>query len=110
MNSSRRYACAARRPATFSWNSALTREIRSRDTEYAVLETRRKTTVAIVNGTSAASATRARVASVTSSATAIPTRVNSDTTAVDRPVWMNDDSASTSVVIRVMIRPDSSRS
>lgn len=94
----------------FSWKSALTIEIRSRETEYAVPDTRRNTIVATASGTSAARATSASVASVTSRATAIPPSVSNATTAVDSPVWMNDDSASTSVVMRVMIRPDSSRS
>ena len=39
-----------------------------------------------------------------------PKNVSSELTMVTRPVWKNDDSASTSVVIRVMIRPASSRS
>ena len=39
-----------------------------------------------------------------------PTNDRMLTTAVARPVWKNVDSASTSVVIRVMIRPESSRS
>ena len=39
-----------------------------------------------------------------------PTTVRVLTIAVDRPVCKNVDRASTSVVMRVMIRPDSSRS
>jgi hypothetical protein len=55
-------------------------------------------------------ATTARPASVTSSAMATPTTVSTLISAVDRPVCRNVDSASTSVVIRVMIRPAISRS
>ena len=45
-----------------------------------------------------------------SSAISTPKNVISELTMVIRPVWKNEDSASTSVVIRVMIRPASSRS
>ena len=38
------------------------------------------------------------------------TKVSTEFTIVIRPVWKNEDSASTSVVILVMIRPVSSRS
>ena len=37
-------------------------------------------------------------------------KVSTEFTIVIRPVWKNEDSASTSVVILVMIRPVSSRS
>ena len=47
---------------------------------------------------------------MTSSATSTPTNVSSELTTVISPVCRNVDSASTSVVIRVMIRPASSRS
>ena len=47
---------------------------------------------------------------MTSSADDTPTTVSTLTTAVASPVCRNVDSASTSVVIRVMMRPDSSRS
>ncbi len=59
---------------------------------------------------STASATSASAASVSSSATATPTIVSRLTTACASPVCRNIDSASTSVVIRVMIRPATSRS
>ena len=59
---------------------------------------------------STASPTTARPGSVSSSATATPTTVSRLTTAWASPVCRNVESASTSVVIRVMIRPDSSRS
>ena len=59
---------------------------------------------------STASATRASPGSVTSSATAIPTKVSSADHGLASPVCRNVDSASTSVVIRVMIRPAISRS
>ncbi len=94
----------------FSWKSALTSEIRSRETVYATEEIRRKISVATTSGGMTASATSASVTSVATSATVIPRTVRTLTTAVDIPVWMNDDNASTSVVIRVMMRPDSSRS
>ncbi len=40
----------------------------------------------------------------------MPRKVTTETKAVTSPVWRNVDRASTSVVIRVMIRPVSSRS
>ncbi len=40
----------------------------------------------------------------------MPKKVTTETKAVTRPVWRKVESASTSVVIRVMIRPVSSRS
>ena len=45
-----------------------------------------------------------------SSAISTPTKVSTELTMVIRPVCRNEDSASTSVVILVMIRPVSSRS
>ena len=42
--------------------------------------------------------------------TSTPTKVSTEFTMVIRPVWKNEDSASTSVVILVIIRPVSSRS
>ena len=45
-----------------------------------------------------------------SMAISTPKKVSSELTMVTSPVWKNEDSASTSVVIRVMIRPASSRS
>ena len=45
-----------------------------------------------------------------SSAASTPKKVSTELTMVIRPVCRNVDSASTSVVILVMIRPDSSRS
>ena len=45
-----------------------------------------------------------------SSAASTPKKVSTELTVVTSPVCRNVDSASTSVVIRVMIRPDSSRS
>ena len=47
---------------------------------------------------------------MTSIAASTPTKVSSELTIVTSPVCRNVDSASTSLVIRVMIRPDSSRS
>ena len=45
-----------------------------------------------------------------SSAASTPKQVSTELTMVTSPVCRNEDSASTSVVIRVMIRPESSRS
>ena len=47
---------------------------------------------------------------MTSIAASTPTNVSTELTIVTSPVCRNVDSASTSLVIRVMIRPDSSRS
>ena len=47
---------------------------------------------------------------MTSIAASTPTNVSTELIIVTSPVCRNVDSASTSVVIRVMIRPDSSRS
>ncbi len=104
------WACATRSPATFSCRSALTTLTRSRASAYATDESRRKTTVATTRIGITASATRASSRSVTSSAVATPTSVSRATTAWASPVCRNVESASTSVVIRVMIRPPSSRS
>ncbi|CAO0832929.1 hypothetical protein SMICM17S_07089 [Streptomyces microflavus] len=57
-----------------------------------------------------AKTTRASWMSRTSRATVMPKKVTTETNAVTRPVWRNVERASTSVVIRVMIRPVSSRS
>ena len=46
----------------------------------------------------------------TASTISTPTKLNRLTTALMSPVWSSWDSASTSVVIRVMIRPAISRS
>ena len=59
---------------------------------------------------STATSTNASSTSKRNSATSTPVRVSTLTTAVVSPVCRNADSASTSVVIRVMIRPPSSRS
>lgn len=90
--------------------SALTTLTFSRASLYAREATRRKISVATSRIGSMASAYTASAASVTSSATVMPTNVSALTTAVARPVCRNVDNASTSVVIRVMIFPDSSRS
>ena len=47
---------------------------------------------------------------ITSIAASTPTKVSSELTIVTSPVCRNEESASTSLVIRVMIRPFSSRS
>ncbi len=94
----------------FSWKSAFTALTSSRDREYARDATRWNTTVAIPSGTRATTTIAPSDGSVTMRAAATPTIVNSAMTVVDRPVCRNDESASMSVVIRVMMRPDSSRS
>ena len=76
----------------------------------AATDFRRKTTVATISGGRVAKTIRASCTSMTSSATRMPKKVSRLTTAVTRPVWRKLDSASTSVVMRVMIRPVSSRS
>ncbi len=48
--------------------------------------------------------------SISTSATPTPTNVTADTRAESRPFSINDSNWSTSVVIRVMIRPAISRS
>ena len=82
----------------------------SRASVYARVEYRRKITVATATNGSARNAISASPTSMTTSTTAIPTKVASETTEVTRPVCRKLDSASTSVVIRVMIRPAISRS
>ena len=103
-------AWATRRPATFSCRSALTTLTRSRASAYAAETIRRKISVATISTGITANETSASSRSVTSSATATPRTVSRLTTACAMPVCRNDESASTSVVIRVMIRPPSSRS
>ena len=99
-----------RTPATFSCRSALTMPTFSLASLYAREEYRRNTTVATTTNGSATKAISASPRSMTASTTAIPTKVTSETTEVTSPVCRNADSASTSVVIRVMIRPAISRS
>ena len=74
------------------------------------MENRRKMTVATATIGSARNAIMASPASIRTSTTAMPTKEASDTTEVTRPVCRKLDRASTSVVIRVMIRPAISRS
>ncbi len=57
-----------------------------------------------------ANSVRASLALMNSSAISTPKNVSAELTIVISPVCRNEDSASTSVVIRVMIRPVSSRS
>ena len=54
--------------------------------------------------------TRLSLKSITTSAIATPTKLNRLTRALTKPVWRSWESASTSVVMRVMIRPAISRS
>ncbi|GAA3303754.1 hypothetical protein GCM10020295_53140 [Streptomyces cinereospinus] len=88
----------------------MTPDTRSRASSYAFTLARRKKKVATISGGSVANTTSASSTSSTSSATMIPKKVTTETNAVTSPVCRNVDSASTSVVIRVMIRPVSSRS
>ncbi len=97
-------------PATFSCRSALTVLIRSRERSYWSLDFLRNTSVAITSSGSTAKTTRARPASMISRAAKIPAKVSRLTTAVTMPVCRKDVRESRSVVIRVMIRPVSSRS
>jgi hypothetical protein len=99
-----------RTPATSSWKRAFTALTRSRASRYAGTDRARNQTVVAISTGRVQTSTRARPASRTNSATSTPSSVSTLTTAVVRPVCRNDDSASTSVVIRVMIRPASSRS
>ena len=108
--SSRVKACAIRSPDTFSCMSAFTALTCSRASVYAAVDRRWKMTVATTTTGSTVSATSARPKSVTSSATVIVTTVRMLASALTRPVCRNVDSASTSVVILVMIRPAISRS
>ena len=71
---------------------------------------RRKTTVANASGTTTLKVTRARCALSRNRATPTPTKVHMLTRAERRPFSMSDSNWSTSVVIRVMIRPAISRS
>jgi hypothetical protein len=88
----------------------LTADTRSRASSYAFTLARRKKNVARTSGGSVAKTIRASCTSITSRATMMPKKVTTETKAVTRPVWRKVDRASTSVVIRVMIRPVSSRS
>ena len=66
--------------------------------------------MAITSGGRTVKASSASPAFITSRMTAMPPKVASETTEVTSPVCRKDDSASTSVVIRVMMRPAISRS
>ena len=70
----------------------------------------RNTTVATAStGTIASTSSPSRTL-ITSIAASTPTKVSSELTIVTSPVCRNVESASTSLVILVMIRPFSSRS
>jgi hypothetical protein len=107
---SRPSAWATRIPATFSCRSALTAETFSRASLYAREAIRRNAMVATSTTGRAQKASSASGRSITSSTIAMPQNVDSDTTKVINPVCRNEDSASTSVVILVMMRPAISRS
>ncbi|RPK44075.1 hypothetical protein EES40_15210 [Streptomyces sp. ADI93-02] len=88
----------------------MTTLMRSRASSYALTLLRRKKNVPTISSGSVAKTTRASWTSRTSSTTVMPRKVTTETKAVTRPVCRNVDRASTSVVIRVMIRPVISRS
>ena len=110
LRSSRTYACASRTPEMLSWNSALTVEIVSRACAYACAERRPNHTVAIRSGGTSTSTPSVSGQLNRLSTTSTPTKLRMLTTAVMRPVCSSCANASTSVVMRVMIRPDISRS
>ena len=110
MACSRRNACVTRSPATFSAKSALTAATFSRDSVYALADLDRNTSVAATSTGKMHSTARPSRRLMMSSAASTPKKVSTELTMVMSPVCRNEDSASTSVVIRVMIRPDSSRS
>ena len=99
-----------RSPATFSCRSALTAETFSRASVYARDDLTRNSTVASATSGTRVSTVSPSLRLMISSAIITPTKDSPELTMVISPVCRNDDSASTSVVIRVMIRPDISRS
>lgn len=88
----------------------MTVETRSRASSYALTLRLRKKYVPTIRTGSVAKTTSASWRSMASSTPMMPKKVTTETKAVTRPVWRKVESASTSVVIRVMIRPVSSRS
>lgn len=88
----------------------MTALMRSRASSYAFTLLRRKKTVATKSTGRVAKTTNASSTSIARSTTRMPKKVTTETNAVTSPVWRKVDSASTSVVIRVMIRPVNSRS
>ena len=107
---SRRNACVTRSPATFSAKSALTAATRSRDSLYARDDLDRNTSVATTSTGKMHSTARPSRRLMMSSAASTPKKVSTELTMVTSPVCRKVDSASTSVVILVRIRPDISRS
>ena len=93
-----------------SWNSALTVEIVSRACAYAFAERRPNQIVASTSGGTSTSTPSVNGQLMRLSTTSTPTKLRMLTSAVMRPVCSSCANASTSVVMRVMIRPDSSRS
>ena len=77
---------------------------------YAFVDLARKITFATAMTGNVARTTRPSSRLIASSATVIPTNVTTLINAVVSPVCRNVENASMSVVIRVMIRPDISRS
>ena len=110
MPGSRPNACVTRRPATFSAKYALTTATFSRASLYALADCARNTSVAITSSGRMHSTARPSRRLMMSSAASTPKKVSTELTMVISPVCRNVDSASTSVVILVRIRPDISRS
>jgi len=110
LTGSRRNDCVTRRPATFSAKSALTAATFSRASEYAFADFFLNTSVATTSTGKMVSTARPSSRLMMSSAASTPKKVSTELTMVISPVCRNEDSASTSVVILVMIRPDCSRS
>ena len=103
-------AWASRIPDSDSWKSALTTASVSRTASYSRLVTRRKSNVAKTSGITTVRVHSASSTSSRSRATPTPTNVTSETSAARRPFSISVSNWSTSVVIRVMIRPAISRS
>ena len=85
-------------------------DIRSRASLYAFEDFIRKTTVATASTGTIASTSSPSRRLITSMAASTPTNVSTEDTIVTSPVCRNVESASTSLVMRVMMRPDISRS
>ena len=103
--SSRPSDCVTRTPARLSCISALTIEMASRARAYERRELRWNHTVKTARNGSTAKAASARRTSITSSTTMIPAHPATLVRASSRPCCRRLASASTSVVMRVMIRP-----
>ena len=94
----------------FSWNSALTVEIASRARVYARDDTRRNQTVAMISGGRIAITASVSCHDRMPRTTSTPKKLMMLTSAWMMPVCSRLENASTSVVMRVMMRPAISRS